>query len=252
MQHKPRKHFGQNFLISQPIINNILHALHLSRTDHVLEIGPGLGALTLPLLQILDTLTAIEIDKDLYAYLIQKNIHTLKIFNIDALNFAYATLTPNTRIIGNLPYNISTPLLLCLLKHCNLIKDMHFMLQKEVAYRLAAEPGNKNYGKLSVIVQYQCLVELLFNVDAQAFKPIPKVDSSFIRLTPYVQSPYPKVPLNLLEKVVTQAFSTRRKTLSNSLKPLFDQQTLSKHGINPQARAEQLSIMDYVRLSQTL
>lgn len=254
MAHAPRKRFGQNFLKNQAIIHNIMNALHPNPCDTVLEIGPGLGALTHPLLKDLHHLTAIEIDRDLQAHLatLPEAKNKLTLINADALTLDYSQFGDKLRIIGNLPYNISTPLLLHLLHYTPYIEDMHFMLQKEVVERLAAQPGCKAYGRLSVMVQYFCEVEHLFNVPPTAFDPEPKVESAIIRITPFTTSPYPDVSFPDLEQLVAKAFSMRRKTLANNLKPEISATTLTALGINPSARPEQITIKDYVHIVKSL
>lgn len=252
MVHRPRKRFGQNFLQNQPIINDILRAFNPQPADKVVEIGPGLGALTTPLLRILDSLIAIEIDTDLQEHLrvMPQAPGKLQLINADALTVDYGQLGEHLRIIGNLPYNISTPLLLYVLHYAHCIDDMHFMLQKEVVERLAAQPGCKTYGRLSVIVQYQCEVEQLFIVPPTAFHPQPKVESAIVRLTPYQASPYPPVNFATLERLVASAFSMRRKTLANNLKTLLTAAELSALGINPCLRPEQISVTEYVQIAK--
>ena len=243
----------QNFLQSQTIIHQIIDALGIRSEDKVVEIGPGLGALTLPLLKLLPRLIAIEIDRDLHRYWQESPVAAqLELVPTDALRVDYRQWGESVRLIGNLPYNISTPLILHLLNYADCIKDMHFMLQKEVAERLAAVPGNKNYGRLSIMVQYFCEVTLLFDVPPNAFTPAPKVNSSVLRLQPYSVSPYEPVNRSALAQVVTQAFGMRRKTLANNLKPLCTPDVLRSLNIDPAARPEQISIEDYIRLAQTL
>lgn len=252
MNHRPRKRFGQNFLQNRHIIADILNAAHLHQDDKVVEIGPGLGALTQPLLKQLKHLIAIEIDTDLQAHLATLPVAAdkLDIVPADALTVDYSQWGGELRILGNLPYNISTPLLLHLLNYAQWIEDMHFMLQKEVVMRLAAQPGTKAYGRLSVMVQYHCEVEHLFDVPPEAFHPKPKVDSAIVRLVPYRTSPYPIVDINTLEQLVAQAFSMRRKTLANNLKPMFSAAQLTELGVDPIARPEQIVVIDYVRLAK--
>ncbi|MDP3704326.1 MAG: 16S rRNA (adenine(1518)-N(6)/adenine(1519)-N(6))-dimethyltransferase RsmA [Legionellaceae bacterium] len=251
MSHRPRKRFGQNFLQNQSIIDAILRAVHLQPTDRVIEIGPGLGALTQPLLHKLNSLTAIEIDTDLQAVLsAMPEANHLTLINGDALAIDYSQFGQELRLIGNLPYNISTPLLLHLLHFTPYISDMHFMLQKEVVERLAAPPGNKTYGRLSVMVQYYCDVEPILDVPPHAFHPQPNVESAVVRLTPIRPSPYPEVAFSDLERLVACAFSMRRKTLANNLKPLINAATITTLGINPSLRPEQLSVMEYVQLAK--
>ena len=252
MAHRPRKRFGQNFLQDRLIIDAIIQTLHPQPTDNVLEIGPGLGALTQPLLRKLGRLTAIEIDTDLQAHLATlPNIsNQLTVINADALTIDYSQFGRQLRVIGNLPYNISTPLLLRLLHYTPFIADMHFMLQKEVVLRLVASPGSKAYGRLSVMLQYYCEVEHLFDVPPTAFHPQPKVDSAIVRLTPHATPLYPSVEFADLEKLVACAFSMRRKTLANNLKPLMNAAKLMELGIDPTLRPEQISVADYVKLSK--
>jgi 16S rRNA (adenine1518-N6/adenine1519-N6)-dimethyltransferase len=252
MKHYPRKRFGQNFLQNQSIINQILSAANLQENDKVIEIGPGLGALTQPLLRQLNHLTAIEIDRDLQQHLLELPSATNKLTLVatDALTVDYSQWGPQLRVLGNLPYNIATTLLLYLLKFMDYIDDMHFMLQKEVALRLAAKPGSKAYGRLSVMVQYHCEVEHLFDVPPEAFYPRPKVDSAIIRLIPYKESPYPPVDLKSLESLLVQAFSMRRKTLANNLKSMLSITQLSELGIDPISRPEQISVANYVQLAK--
>jgi 16S rRNA (adenine1518-N6/adenine1519-N6)-dimethyltransferase len=254
MAHRPRKRFGQNFLQNHHVIESILQAFHPQKTDNVVEIGPGLGALTKPLLRVLDSLTAIEIDRDLQAYLAEMPEATdkLRLVGADALTIDYGQLGDHLRIIGNLPYNISTPLLLRLLHFAPYIDDMYFMLQKEVVDRLVAEPGSKTYGRLSVIVQYQCEVEQLLAVPPSAFHPEPKVDSAVVRLMPHRLSPYPAVEIAELQRLVACAFSMRRKTLANNLKPLLTTSDLIRLNIDPGMRPEQISITDYVQIAKFL
>ncbi len=250
--HRPRKRFGQNFLQNQHVINDILRAFNPQATDHVVEIGPGLGALTWPLLRVLPSLTAVEIDTDLQAHLaaMPQALGALQLINADALTVDYGQLGEHLRIIGNLPYNISTPLLLHLLHYARHIDDMHFMLQKEVVERLVATPGRKAYGRLSVVVQYLCEVEQLFTVPPTAFHPQPKVESAIIRLIPYQTSPYPEVKFAELERLMASAFSMRRKTLANNLKPLLNAADLLALGIDPGLRPEQISVTDYVQIAK--
>ncbi|MFA5960788.1 MAG: 16S rRNA (adenine(1518)-N(6)/adenine(1519)-N(6))-dimethyltransferase RsmA [Tatlockia sp.] len=254
MKHCPRKRFGQNFLQNRHVIEQILNAFHLQKGDKVVEIGPGQGALTAPLLRYLDHLTAIEIDRDLHQPLrsLPKAEEKLTLVDADALTIDYSQWGDNLRVVGNLPYNISTPLLLHLLDYAPSFCDMHFMLQKEVVDRLAAVPGTKAFGRLTVMVQYFCEVESLFEVSPDAFYPKPKVDSAVVRLIPHRVSPYPKVNVGALEKLVAQAFGMRRKTLANNLKPLLDRDQISALGIDPLHRPEQITVMDYVRITHFL
>jgi 16S rRNA (adenine1518-N6/adenine1519-N6)-dimethyltransferase len=252
VNHRPRKRFGQNFLQSKYIIDKILNVLDLQQNDKVVEIGPGLGALTKPMLRHLNSLTAVEIDRDLQVRLVAMPLAASKLNLIaaDALTLDYSQLGEHLRIVGNLPYNISTPLLFHLLNYTSSIADMHFMLQKEVVARLAAQPGRKAYGRLTVMVQYYCKVDFLFVVPPQAFRPKPRVDSAVVRLIPYQVSPYPVVDFSVLGQLVAQAFAMRRKTLANNLKPLLSSAQLNDLNIKPDARPEQISVMDYVRITK--
>ena len=252
MQHRPRKRFGQNFLQDNQVIDAILSAIYPVAGDNIVEIGPGLGALTKPLLKSIDHLCAIEIDRDLQEKLkeLPQAVDKLQIINADALTIDYSRLGTQLRIIGNLPYNISTPLLIRLLHFVGNIKDMHFMLQKEVVARIAATPGNKDFGRLSVMTQFFCQTDYLFDVPPSAFYPRPKVDSAVIRLTPYQTSPYPHIPFATLEKVVAKAFGMRRKTLANNLKPMINVAELQSLGIDPGKRPEQLAVKEYAQIAK--
>jgi len=249
LKHKARKRFGQNFLQDRSVIETILGAIHPQPEDNILEIGPGLGALTQPLLRRVEKLRAVEIDRDLQAHLATLG-PKLDLIPADALTVDYSQFGKGLRIIGNLPYNISTPLLLHLLQYHACIEDMHFMLQKEVVSRLAASPGNKAYGRLSVIVQYFCKVEFICNVPPEAFEPQPKVDSAVVRLMPYTDSPYEAVDVSRLEKAVAKAFGMRRKTLANNLKGFMTAETLSQMGIDPLKRPEQIDIPEFIKIAK--
>jgi 16S rRNA (adenine1518-N6/adenine1519-N6)-dimethyltransferase len=257
MTHTPRKRFGQNFLHDHNIIYNILSSLQTIPGEHWVEIGPGLGALTEPLLKLGLCLDVVELDRDLVALLRDKfrQQDRLKIHSADALKFDFSALAEDNeklRIIGNLPYNISTPLMFHLLDNASCIEDMHFMLQKEVVDRICAAPGNKKYGKLSVMMQYYCATELLFDVPPESFDPAPKVMSAIVRLVPHQQAPVKVNDLEMLNRVVTQAFSQRRKTLRNSLKKLMDEEAILALDIDPALRAEALSLNDFAKLSNLL
>jgi 16S rRNA (adenine1518-N6/adenine1519-N6)-dimethyltransferase len=251
VRHSPRKRFGQNFLQNQHIIDDIVRAINPQKGDNVLEIGPGLGALTQSLLPRLDKLTAIEIDRDLQGYLAQLPIAMgkLNLIGADALSIDYSQFESHLRVVGNLPYNIATPLLLYLLNYIPYIQDMYFMLQKEVVERIAAVPGTKAYGRLTVMVQYHCEVEHLFDVSPDAFEPKPKVDSAVLRLTPYRSSPFEPVKRDKLEYLVAKAFAMRRKTLTNNLKEIVSLAQLNHLGIDGSKRPEQISIAEYVQLA---
>lgn len=252
MRHSPRKRFGQNFLEDRRIIDQIVQAFNPHSEDNVLEIGPGLGALTIPLLKRVNTIKAVEIDRDLHSYLAHhpETQAKLQLISADALTLDYSRFGQNLRLIGNLPYNISTPLLIHLVAFIPFIADMVFMLQKEVVDRIAAAPGCKAYGRLSVVLQYYCAIEPLFTVPSTAFDPQPKVESAVVRLTPYKEIPYESVSFKQLEYIVAKAFAMRRKTLNNNLKGLFSVEQLAQMGLDGSKRAEQLSIADYVQLAQ--
>ncbi len=255
--HKARKRFGQNFLQDHNIIYQILANIQASSGEHWVEIGPGLGAITEPLLQQQVQLDVVELDRDLVKVLQEKfaEYENFNIHSADALNFDFSALANKDsaiRVIGNLPYNISTPLLFHLLESSNCIEDMHFMLQKEVVDRICAEPGSKKYGRLSVMIQYYCMAELIFDVPPESFDPIPKVMSSIVRLTPYQQPIVEVKDIATLNTVVTTAFSQRRKTIRNSLKKLFSEQQISDLDIDPGLRAESLSLQEFARLSNLL
>lgn len=254
MTHTPRKRFGQHFLHEQHVVERIIRSLHPRPGEHIIEIGPGLGALTESLLAATDTLQAIELDRDLVARLKEQfgESERFVLHQADALKFDFCGLVPNTeklRLIGNLPYNISTPLIFHVLEQSHCIQDMYFMLQKEVVDRMAAPPGGKDYGRLSVMVQWRCEVEKLFEVGPGAFTPPPKVQSAVVRLAPH---PIPPVQVNdpkTFSQLVQQAFSQRRKSLRNTLKGTLSAQIMEAVGIDPKARAETLSVEEFARLS---
>lgn len=255
MTHQARKRFGQNFLHDQNIIQKIIASINLKRDDHVIEIGPGLGALTTPLLAKLDQLEVVELDRDLIPRLPSlPNGDRLLIHECDALKFDFASRADSRplRIVGNLPYNISSPLIFHLLESAKFIQDMHFMLQKEVVERLAAPAAGSNYGRLSVAVQARCKVEHLFNVSKHCFQPAPKVESAIVRLTPYQQAAFDIRDWTLFDALVKQAFAQRRKTLRNNLKPILDASTIEACGIDPGCRPETLSIEQFACLSNCL
>ncbi|MBI5449835.1 MAG: 16S rRNA (adenine(1518)-N(6)/adenine(1519)-N(6))-dimethyltransferase RsmA [Gammaproteobacteria bacterium] len=253
--HRARKRFGQNFLHDPQVIARILRSLAPRPGDAVVEIGPGQGALTLPLLRALGTLDVVELDRDLIPPLREHcaTLGELHIHQADALEFDFCTLagTKKLRIVGNLPYNISTPLLFHLTTQLHCIEDMHFMLQKEVVERMTAAPGGKDYGRLGIMLQYYCDAEYLFTVGPGAFKPAPKVHSAIVRLTPHAAPPVPCDPA-LLSKVVTEAFSYRRKTLRNALKNLLDVDQIIACDIDPGARPETLTLVEFSRLAEQL
>jgi 16S rRNA (adenine1518-N6/adenine1519-N6)-dimethyltransferase len=252
--HIPRKHFSQNFLQDQSIIARIVQAINPKLGEHLIEIGPGLGALTKHVLAKVGTMEAIELDRDLIAPLSAAchSLGNLKIHAADVLRFDFATLTnqPHSlRVIGNLPYQISTPLLFYLIGHLDLIQDLHFMLQKEVVERMAATVNTKAYGRLSIMIQYHLDVEPLFTVPGSAFYPQPKVVSQIVRLRPKAKSSIAN-DYQRFADIVRQAFNYRRKTLHNSLRNWVDTTTLSRSGIDPNSRPEQLTVEDFIKISQ--
>ena len=253
MSHRPRKRFGQNFLHDMSVIERILAYVDPQPGQHLVEIGPGQGALTRGLLQRAGELDAVELDRDLIATLQRQcgSLGTFRLHNADALKFDFRSLASDgrrLRLVGNLPYNISTPLLFHLVEQADVIDDMHFMLQKEVVDRMAAGPGSKAYGRLSVMLQLSCEVTPLFDIGPEAFDPPPKVDSSVVRLRPLSTSKLAPPDRPAFGAFVTQAFAQRRKTLRNNLKGLLDGDAISTLGIDPGARTETLSIDDLLRL----
>jgi len=257
-RHRPRKRFGQNFLHDPTLISRMVKAINPGPDDTLVEIGPGEGALTLPLLRAAGRLTAVELDRDLVEPLAARarSVGTLTVHQADALRFDFRQLAPappaRLRVVGNLPYNISTPLIFHLLACADVIRDMHFTLQKEVVERMAAPPGSKTYGRLSVMVQYRCAVSNLFRLPPGAFRPPPKVDSAFVRLVPHAEPPVNVGDEQAFARLVTQAFSHRRKTLRNTLKGLLTEAQISAAGVNPAERAEQLALADFAALSREL
>ena len=241
--HNPRKRFGQNFLVDDQIINRIISTINPKNNEIIVEIGPGKGALTLPILEHLDHLNVIEIDRDLVSLLNSVQQDKLTIFEADALQFDFNQFPQKIRVIGNLPYNISSPLLFHLLDFREQIIDMTFMLQKEVVDRIVATHGNKTYGRLSVMMQAFFEVESMFVVPKESFEPQPKIESAILylktRTEPLVKNP------KLLEEIVKIAFSQRRKTLKNCLKSIINQ---SQTEIDLSQRAEMLSIENFITL----
>ncbi len=256
MKHKPRKRFGQNFLHDQQVIDRIIACVAPQAGDLLIEIGPGQAALTGPLLASGAELHVLEIDRELVSRLqtLFSGNTNITIHPCDALQTSLPRIAGNRpfRLIGNLPYNISTPLIFHILQWHEQLVDMHFMLQKEVVDRMAAGPGSRTYGRLSVMTQFRCSVTPLFDVLPESFTPVPRVCSSIVRLQPR------KTPLTdagskgSLERVVTTAFSQRRKTLRNSLKSLFTTEQLTAAGIDPGQRAEQLSLSQFAALGRSL
>ncbi len=255
--HKARKRFGQNFLHDHHVIDKIVRAIHPKETDILVEIGPGMGAITEPLLEATGRLNVVELDRDLIPILRTKffNYPDFVIHEGDALKFDFKQLVQNDqpiRIVGNLPYNISTPLIFHLLSHRHVVRDMHFMLQKEVVERLAAGPGSSDYGRLGIMAQYHCRVEPLFIVGPGSFNPPPKVDSAIVRLIPHETLPFPAKDPKTLERVVREAFSMRRKTLRNTLKNTIDAEQLSAIGIDVTLRPERITLEQYVRIADAV
>jgi 16S rRNA (adenine1518-N6/adenine1519-N6)-dimethyltransferase len=255
--HKARKRFGQNFLIDQGVINHIVRSIGPRPTDNLIEIGPGQGAITEQLLEACPQLHVVELDRDLIPVLLAQfaKYPGFKIHQADALQFDFAQLASPERplrVVGNLPYNISTPLIFRLLGYHGLIEDMHFMLQKEVVERMAAQSGEKNYGRLSIMTQYYCEVEKLFEVGPESFHPMPKVDSAIVRLTPYKELPLVADDIAMFEKLVRVVFQQRRKTLRNTLKQMLPASTIESLDVDLSRRPETLSLEEYVGLSNRL
>ena len=259
--HRARKRFGQNFLVDPEVIARILAAI--PRAGELVEIGPGLGALTLPLAARGDRVVAIELDRDVITHLrvkadAERAGRRIEIVPQDALRLDLegltesSGLTPPLTIVGNLPYNIATALITRLLAQADWIGEMVFMVQKEVADRLAADPGDSAYSRLSVLVSAQAEVEHLFDVPPTAFNPPPKVDSSIIRLVPRTEPVIPAADWPRFERLVTAAFTQRRKTLRNNLKPLMPASTIEASGIDPSLRAQALDIPAFLTLARHL
>jgi 16S rRNA (adenine1518-N6/adenine1519-N6)-dimethyltransferase len=255
-RHIHKKRFGQHFLHDQGILRCIVQAIAPQAGDRVVEIGPGDGALTLPLLRALGRMTVVELDRDLIPRLraAAEGIGELDIINADVLGVDFGALADGKplRVVGNLPYNISSPILFHCIDHLDAIGDMHFMLQKEVVERMAAAPGSKVYGRLSVMLQLACRVEPLLAVPPGAFRPPPKVDSAVVRLTPLARSERPMVDGATIARVVKAAFGQRRKTLSNALANVATVEQITAAGIDSRARAEQLAPCAFVGLATVL
>lgn len=250
MKHIPRKRFGQNFLTDRHYIDSCIRAIHPAAGNLLVEIGPGLGALTVPLLQALKHLHVVEIDRDIVARLEQEySPEKLTIHSCDALKFDFGTLGKPLRVVGNLPYNISTPLLFHLAGFAENITDCHFMLQKEVVERMVAAPGTAEYGRLSVMLQYRFAMEYLFTVPGGAFNPPPKVESAFVRMAPLAPLPHPASDEALFGRLVAAAFSQRRKTLRNTLRDYLTLEDFAALGIDPGLRGETLGVAEYVAMT---
>ena len=243
MSHQARKRFGQNFLVDDQIVSRIIATISPKKSDNIVEIGPGMGALTFPLLDHLDKLSVIEIDRDLISFLKLKKQDKLTIYEADALKFDYGLISNDLRIVGNLPYNISSPLLFCLLSRRNQIIDMTFMLQKDVVDRIVAKHGSKTYGRLTVMIQTFFDVESMFIVPKESFNPQPKIESAIL----YLKTKTKPLTENtkLLEKIVKISFSQRRKTLKNCLKSILNQDQTK---IDLSQRAEMLSVENFITL----
>lgn len=253
MHHIARKRFGQNFLVDPQIVMEIIRAIHPGKDDLLVEIGPGLGALTRPLLQSLNHLHVVEIDRDIVERLRREfSEKNLTVHSADALEFDFSMLGRNLRVVGNLPYNISTPILFHLSRFADSISDMHFMLQKEVVARMVAAPSTQDYGRLSVMLQYRFEMEQLFIVSPECFRPAPKVESAVIRMVPRRQPLIEAGREKLLAEVVSAAFSQRRKTLRNTLHAHLKQEDYLALGIDPGLRAENLSVEQFVAIADRL
>lgn len=254
MKHIPKKRFGQNFLTDDNVLHEIIRAIAPAPDDLMVEIGPGQGAMTRLLLETLRQLRVVELDRDLVALLQKKfSADRLLIHSGDALQYDFGALAAGERrlrVVGNLPYNISSPLLFHLAQFAPQVIDQHFMLQKEVVERMVAEPGSRDYGRLSVMLQWRYRMELLFVVPPEAFDPPPKVDSAIVRMVP-IASPL-ECKQQLLEQVVTKAFSQRRKVIRNCVAGMFNEQQLIDAGIDPQLRPEAVGLEAYVRLARML
>ncbi|HKJ18446.1 MAG TPA: 16S rRNA (adenine(1518)-N(6)/adenine(1519)-N(6))-dimethyltransferase RsmA [Xanthomonadales bacterium] len=259
MTTRARKRFGQNFLTDVHIIERIISTIDPVRDEPIIEIGPGRGAITAPLIAAGADLHVIEIDRDLAAVLprtipglTSEKIHVTDALKADIPDLLDELPEGGIRVVGNLPYNISTPLLAHLMGFTDSIRDMHFMLQSEVVARMAAGPGSRTYGRLSIMCQYHCSIAPLFTVPPEAFEPVPRVDSAFVRLVPHSKPPIEVPDHSLFQRVVTQAFSQRRKTLRNSMKKMMTSEQIEQAGIDPSLRPEVLSMEDYASLTRVM
>ncbi|GAA4358332.1 16S rRNA (adenine(1518)-N(6)/adenine(1519)-N(6))-dimethyltransferase RsmA [Kangiella marina] len=255
--HQARKRFGQNFLSDNHYIDKIITSIAPQKDDHIVEIGPGLGAITEHLVEQAGSLDVVELDRDLIPRLQERFAQqdNFSIHQSDALKFDFTQLKTSNeklRIVGNLPYNISTPLIFHLLDQRHVIHDMYFMLQKEVVERLCAAPCSKQYGRLSVMTQYFCQTAMLFVVPPGAFSPAPKVDSAIVRLKPHDSIANPVQDTKLLSQIVTAAFNQRRKTIRNSLKDWLSADDFATIGLNATERAERLSLQDFITICHYL
>ncbi|MEE9135852.1 MAG: 16S rRNA (adenine(1518)-N(6)/adenine(1519)-N(6))-dimethyltransferase RsmA [Gammaproteobacteria bacterium] len=251
---RPRKRFGQHFLHDPNIIRKIIDAIQPRSHDLFVEVGPGRGAITRPLAEAVKRLDVIEIDRDLAAALKDQNSHgNVTVYRADVMNFAFETLVQpgeKLRLAGNLPYNISSPLLFYLLDSSHLFEDIHVMLQKEVVDRITALPGNRTYGRLTVALAARCRAENLFEIQPGSFSPPPRVKSSFLRLTPLQTPKISAVLAPAFGQLVTQAFNMRRKQLSNALRELLDANQIRSAGVDPSQRAEDLDVDAFIRLAE--
>jgi len=247
--HIPRRRFGQHFLVDESVIARIIAVIHPQREDRMVEIGPGLGALTRPLVERLNHLHAVEIDRDIAARLKRAfPAEKLTVHPADALKFDFAALGPALRVVGNLPYNVSTPLLFHLAQSAPSIRDIHVMLQKEVVARMTAAPDEADYGRLSVMLQYRFRLEHLLAVPASAFRPAPKVESAVVRMTP-LRSAHRRCDEEIFATLVKSAFMQRRKTLRNALRSYLAAEDFAALDIDAEARAQQLSVADFIRMT---
>jgi len=257
MSHKPRKRFGQNFLHDKMVIQRIVNNINPRQGDHIVEIGPGEGALTELVLDKIGSMDVVELDRDLIPLLKIRFVmqEGLTIHQADALKFNFCELKKSDqklRIIGNLPYNISTPLLFHLFDNSHCIQDMHFMLQKEVVDRIVAKPGDSAYGRLGIMMQYYCRSEYVFTVKPGAFRPPPKVDSAIVRLIPHEKPPVEIDDFDTFSKIVNFSFTQRRKTLRNILKGKLEVSQIEALGIEPTIRPERLSLQDFTKIANSL
>lgn len=254
MKHKARKRFGQNFLTDPLVIQKIVDSIAPASDQVIIEIGPGQAALTVPLAETGAELHLVEIDRDLAAILEKRfqNNPRVMLHVVDALGADFGKISSGRpfRLVGNLPYNISTPLLFHVLEWSSLVTDMHFMLQQEVINRMAAVPGNKAWGRLSIMCQYRCDVAPLFTVNAESFTPVPKVQSGIVRLVPHREPPVEIDSLDAFQRLVSQAFSMRRKTLRNCLRGMLNSAQIESAGIDPGLRPETLSLKQFADLSR--
>ncbi len=251
---QPRKRFGQNFLVDRHVIDKIIQVVQPKGDEHIVEIGPGNGAITGGLLFSAGQLDLVEIDRDLVKVLESRFGDKVTIYSEDVLKFDLESLARGKplRIVGNLPYNISTPLLFKLMQYTRLITDMHFMLQREVVERLVSETSTPAYGRLGIMAQYYCRIEKCFDVAAEAFDPAPNVQSAVVKLVPYEELPYPVTDPAILRRIVTTAFSHRRKTMRNALKSILDEATIAEAGIDCNLRPENISLDQYAALANAM